>query len=1053
MINDTLLIKVTRKLYNVYERYYKKEKNIIYTDTIQGIKFYKSYQAFPYELERWDKIEAIGSISRAISIGTNQNATLSSTMNLTIEGKIGDNYQVKAVLTDNQLPFQPLGNTYQIQDFNKVFITVFNNKNNLTLGDIELNKDENYLSIKRKIQGISYSFSNDKIKLETSNSISKGKYKKQIIKPIDGIQGPYKLYGENNEPFIVILSGTEKVYVDNQLLKRGENNDYVINYNSAEITFTPKVIITSESRIIVEFQYTDLNYLRYLSYSNFTFESEKITNKTTLYYESDLKNRPLLYQLTDSNKLSLMQAGDNKYLATANFWTKDSIKNENTIYYKLIDTTYNGKTYKIFIYSSDSSATYRVNFSNVGKNKGNYILENINVNGRVYKWVAPINDIPQGEYEPIWYLPMPERKILLGQNLLYKINNKNSIMLDVGISYFDKNIFSNIQDDDNFGTLVKVIINNDIKKDSISSFGFSNKIEFLSKNFVPIERYRYVDFNRDWNYTKKETNNEILLESKMFLKYKNFSLAPSYSQLTNFTYNGIKPSIELNLILKKLKFNNKSSYLFFKDSTVKGTFLINSLNTNILLKRTTFGNNLLYEENITTIADTFSQSSFKNLKYETYLENLDTSNFFTKISYIKWINYKPQYNKLKKQFISDEIKTFFKKNHKNFNLNTIFSFRNYNPIKENLTKTKNINSIINLSYKIKENFLYGNFSHSVLGILESRQIFQFIEVAPGKGNFAWYDFNNNGIKEIDEFVLPKFPTDAKYIKIVSPNIDYFNSYNPKISKSLTLYPSTLLKKESKFYETISKFKNNFSFTSDLKTTSNNFIQKIIPFDLYKDSILSQLYIFNNHLSISDIFSFINFSYIFQKQKNILFLLYGNRTTKNKLNSFNFSLPIYKDIILYIEFLISSKASNSPIFTNDNFFIKNKEIKSFLNYQPDFNFRLTPYVKFSSKKEILTNIKAEILEFSFEINRNFANKANLNLKYSIFINKIPKNNFFNNSFIMYEMLEGLDSGINHMLNILFNINISEKTLFSLNYQMKKTLNKYIHYGNAEFRMFF
>jgi hypothetical protein len=216
-----------------------------------------------------DGLQSSGSIMRGLSVGNNTNSIVNSNLNLQLAGKINNDIDVLAAISDDNNPIQPEGNTQDLQDFDQVYVQFSKNKNQLVVGDFLMNKPTNsyFMNYYKKSRGLHVA-SDVKLKNgillqnQIEAAISRGRFVRNTFNGTEGNQGPYRLTGSNGELFIIIISGTESVYLDGEKLNRGEQNDYVIDYNTGEITFMPKRLISSFSRIVVEFQYSDRNYAR-----------------------------------------------------------------------------------------------------------------------------------------------------------------------------------------------------------------------------------------------------------------------------------------------------------------------------------------------------------------------------------------------------------------------------------------------------------------------------------------------------------------------------------------------------------------------------------------------------------------------------------------------------------------------------------------------------------------------------------------------------------------------------------------------------------------------
>ncbi len=354
-------------------------------------------------------IERSGTISRGFSVGTNKDFTLNSGLRLQLAGQLSDDVEVVAVLSDQSSPIQPEGNTRTLQEIDKVYIDIKHKYAQATFGDFQFtHRTGTFGVIDKKLQGLKTTATIDqKNVLNLSYATARGKFKSQQFNGMDGVQGPYRLTGENNERDIIVLAGTEKVFINGEEKIRGENYDYTIDYSTGEIFFTPRVVITNASRIKVDFEYSDRKFERnfFGSIVNSSLFSDRVILGFSYFREGDNQDLPIDITLSEDDRKILSQSGNDRLKASKNgvkFVGYDST-GKAAGQYRLKDTLINGNPYQFYEFAPGSdSAFYNVSFSYVGEGKGDYVRISL---GR-YRFVGPNN----GNYLPIILLPMPELK-------------------------------------------------------------------------------------------------------------------------------------------------------------------------------------------------------------------------------------------------------------------------------------------------------------------------------------------------------------------------------------------------------------------------------------------------------------------------------------------------------------------------------------------------------------------------------------------------------------------------------------------------------------------
>jgi len=219
--------------------YFVLDSNIIVNNSSNINKLYSLQESSnKNKFKPFDGLNTLGSISRGVTVGNNQNAVVNSELNLQITGKLNDKVSIRASIQDANIPTQEGGYTQSLDEFDQIFIELYSDNWNIRAGDVDLINTKSYFgNFTKKVQGISlggtvHHENGGETSAFAAGALVRGVFSKSSFAGQEGNQGPYKLVGPNGELYILIVSGSERVYVNGLLLERGVNNDYVIDYNA-----------------------------------------------------------------------------------------------------------------------------------------------------------------------------------------------------------------------------------------------------------------------------------------------------------------------------------------------------------------------------------------------------------------------------------------------------------------------------------------------------------------------------------------------------------------------------------------------------------------------------------------------------------------------------------------------------------------------------------------------------------------------------------------------------------------------------------------------------
>jgi len=776
-------------------------------------------------------LQKSGSLVRGFTVGSNRDLSLNSGFRMQMNGSLSRDISIAAALTDENTPIQPEGTTQTLREVDKVFVEMKSPHFGATLGDfnLEVGRTEGgeFGRLFRKLQGARGLTQFD---VGTPGSLSmmgtltaataRGKFMTNYFQGIDGNQGPYRLSGRSGEQRLIVLAGTERVYLNGELMTRGESQDYVIEYGSGDLVFTSRRLITNASRITVDFEYSDRQYGRNLLAATTAGSAldKHINIGVVLVQEADDPDHPFDQELDETAKSILRQSGDDPFRASITgirYVGTDSTGTSKGQYMER-DSLIGGKIFQLLFYApGDPLALFSVSFSPVESMPADSAGYVRNAGGE-YRFAG----IGKGTYLPTQFLPMPQQRRVIDVNGDIQVNSDLKLTGEYGSSFFDPNRFSSLEQKNRIGSAFKFGLEYNPKNLTVFDRRFGELTlvvseRYVEREFSSLDRANEVEFNRKWDLQNDALSDEEIREASIgYSPVPSLRIQAGYGLLDRTNeFRSIRTHGEITLKDSAFpaihyQFENTSgenkiyeqhaewlrqrgnvSYQFWglqtglrletenrtskggtSDSLNQGSFKIAEIAPRFVLPQ--FGKMSLAAEVQARVEDSISVGVFKRASQsltQSYTWQLSEWRSLTSslALSIRSISY------------TDEFK---KRGNQDGEYLVVRSQSRYTPLQRAI-----------------ESDVYYEFSSQ----RSSRYERIFIRVQKGSGNYRYKgDENLNGIADESEFEPTRF--DGEYVVVYRPSEELYPIVDLKSSVRLRLQPGRLISIPSSLFERIMK---------------------------------------------------------------------------------------------------------------------------------------------------------------------------------------------------------------------------------------------------------
>ena len=833
-----------------------------------------------------------------------------------------------------------------------------------------------------------------------------------VIESIEGSQGPYPLRGPNGERFIIILANSEKVFLDGRKLERGFDKDYVIDYNLAQITFNPKILITQFSVLRADFEYAEQFYSRFSTAVAQELKNEKTSIRLNYYSEKDNNSNTFGFQPSTSDLIELRALGDVDGFTQISGIDSVEFSFDQILYERKDTIDADGNQIEIYLNSVDpNSAFFRVSFSEVGLGFGDYVLKETSSNGRIFQWVSPQGGTRQGNYSPVRQIPLPIQKQMLVIGISREIGKHETISQELAISNIDKNLYSDLDDQDNQGIAWAGNLRSVGRIFKNKEFTSSLSWELDQAEFSPIDRYRPILFDRDWDYTPdKNQNRDFFVTLDASLKNKDQLITYKGTKRNRLNVlNGWQHTARLNQKLGAFYF--KSDHFLLKNSTsdLISNWVRTSNDLSFRKGRLIPGYRFSLDQNKLKRGNNIISSRMDFISNQLYLVTSDSSNVRLDFSFENRLDRTPLKGQIKDFTLSNNYRLNFEQSFSNQNIEMGGTFRQLKDIQSG-RRDQWLNAQLVWSGKFFRKNLTHRMTYQIGNVRELKREFIYVLVGGNQGTHTWRDVNEDGVQDLNEFYEAINPDERQYAKFFVPTDEFITAFENRYQHSISGRFPKEWKSQGGVRRFIEKWQGQVNFTTRLKTTFNDFWSRVNP---VIHTFLSEDIIFANssrryNLHFNRYGQGIGFELNrqFFDRKQLLtggFEL-NNRFKNQSTIMWRFGLSHTLQVVLSDE----TFRNQSDFLIDRNVQIKGRGIRPEFIWQPSSNLRIKGNYEYRVRKVQELPEQSSINELGAKVNWNRKGKISIQGELRLIQIAVKGKP---DSYRSYQLLEALNHGEN------------------------------------------